>query len=120
VTVGSQLPEPFAVSQDDLQASQRKVSREPVATNDRINETNGAVKSVIGNGRTTVRTARSDNDSPAATASPARKTPVRDAVENASADITKVVTKVSDSIEQAVDGVKDDDNDGDSGEGAAP
>ena len=91
-------PEPFAVSQDDLQASQRKVGREPVATNDRINETNGVGKSVIGNGRTIVRSTGSDNGSQTATASPAHKTPVRDAVKNASTDISKAVTKVSDSV----------------------
>ena len=34
--------------------------------------------------------------------------------------IRRAVTNVSNSIEQAVDGAKDDDNDGDSGEGAAP
>jgi PE-PPE domain len=118
--VGPQLPEPFAVSQDDLQASQRKVSREQVATNHPINETNGAVKSVIGNGRTIVHSARSDNGSQAPTASPAHKTPVRDAVKQASSDISRAVSNVSDSIEQAVGGAKHDGNDGDSGEGAAP
>ena len=39
----------------------------------------------------------------AATASPARKTPVRDAVKNASSDIKKVVTKVSDSIKHGAE-----------------
>ena len=111
--VGSQLPEPSAVTQDDLQAPQRTVGREPAATRDRINETIGAVKSVIGNGRTIVRSAGGDNGSNTATASPARKTPVRDAVTKASSDIKKVVTKVSDSIETALSGGKDDDNDGD-------
>jgi hypothetical protein len=38
---------------------------------------------------------------------------------HASSDIRRSVSNVSDSIEQAVGGVKDDDNDGDSGEGAA-
>jgi PE-PPE domain len=116
----SQLPETLAVSQDDPQASQRKVSREPAATNDPINETIGAVKSVVGNGRTIVRSASSDNGSRTATASPARKTPVRDAVKNASTDITKIVTKVSDGVKQALNGGNDDDDTGDGGEGAAP
>ena len=77
------------------------------------------MKSVIGDGRTIVRSAGSDNGSHAATASPARKTPVRDAVKNASSDITKVVTKVSDSMNKALSGGKDDDNKGDGGEGGA-
>ena len=105
----------LAATQDDLQ---RQVGRELAATRDQINQTIGAVKSVIGDGRTIVRSARSDNGSPAATASPARKTPVRDAVKNASSDITKVVTKVSASIKQALSGGNDDDT-GDGSEGGA-
>ena len=78
------------------------------------------MKSVIGDGRTIVRSAGGDNGSHAATASPARKTPVRDAVKKASSDIKKVVTKVSDSIKTALSGGNDhDDDDGDGGEGAA-
>ena len=77
------------------------------------------MKSVIGDGRTIVRSARSDNGSHATTARPARKTPVRDAVKNASRDITKVVTKVSDSVKTALSGGTDEDNDGDGGEGGA-
>ena len=96
----------LAVTQNDLQ---RQVGRELAATRDQINQTIGAVKSVIGDGRTIVRSAGSDNGSPAATASPARKTPVRDAVTKASSDITKVVTKVSDSVKQALSGGNDDD-----------
>ena len=115
--VGSRLPERFAVSQDDLQASQRKVGREPAATNDRII---GAVKSVLGNGRTIVRSAGSDKGSQTATAGPAHKTPVRDAVTQASSYIRRAVSNVSGSIEPAVKGAKDSDNDADSGEGAAP
>ncbi len=76
------------------------------------------MKSVIGNGRTIVRSAGGDNGSNAATASPARKTPVRDAVSKASSDIKKVVTQVSDSIKKALSGGNDDDN-GDGGEGEA-
>ena len=54
------------------------------------------------------------------TASPARKTPVRDAVTNANSAITKVVTRVSDSLKHALSGgKKDDDNNADGGEGAA-
>jgi hypothetical protein len=67
---------PPAVTQDDLQAPQRK-GRELAATRDQINETIGAVKSVIGDGRTIVRSAGSDNGSNPATAGPARKTPER-------------------------------------------
>jgi len=67
-----------------------------------INQTIGAVQSGIGDGRTIVRSAGGDNGSNPATASTARKTPVRDAVNKASSDITKVVTKVSDSMKQAL------------------
>ena len=116
--VGSQLPEPPAVTQDDLQAPQRK-GRELAATRDQINETIGAVTSVIGDGRTIVRSAGSDNGSHAATAGPARKTPERDAVNKASSDIKKVVTKASDSTKKAPSGGKDNDNNGDRGQGGA-
>ena len=118
--VRSQLPKPLAVTRDDLQAPpQRTVGRELAATRDQMNETIGAVKSVIGNGRTIVRSASGDNRSTAATTSRARKTPVRDTVTKASSDIKKVVTKVSDSIQTALSGGKDDDNNEDGGEGAA-
>ena len=121
--VGSQLPAPPAVTQDDLQASQRK-GRELAATRDQINQTIGAVKSVIGDGRSIVRSAGSDNGSNPATAGPARKTPERDAVNNASSDTKKVVTKASDSTKKAPSGGKDednndDDNNGDRGQGGA-
>ena len=76
------------------------------------------MKSVIGDGRTIVRSAGSDNGSNAATARPARKTPVRDAVETAGSDIKKVVSRVSDSMNKALSG-KDDDDKGDGGEGGA-
>ena len=72
---------------------------------DHINHTIGAVKSVIGNGRTIARSAGSDNDSP--TASPTRKTPLRDAVTRARADVKKVVTHVSDNIKKALGGARD-------------
>ena len=113
------LPKPPAVTHDDLAAPQRTVGGELAMTRDRLNAAVGTVKSVIGDGRTIVRSARSDNGSPAATASPARKTPVRDAIKNASSDITKVVTKVSDSVKQALGGGTDDDDTGDGGEGGA-
>jgi len=114
---------PPAVTQDDLQASQRK-GRELAATRDQINQTIGAVKSVIGDGRSIVRSAGSDNGSNPATAGPARKTPERDAVNNASSDTKKVVTKASDSTKKAPSGGKDednndDDNNGDRGQGGA-
>jgi hypothetical protein len=98
---------PPAVTHDDLETSQTTVRRELAATRDQITETIGAVKSVIGNGRTIVRSASGDNGSTAATTSPARKTPVRDAVTKASSDIKKVVTKVSDSIKTALSGGND-------------
>jgi hypothetical protein len=98
--VGSPLPKPPAITHDDLAASQRTVGRELATTRDRLNAAIGAVKSVIGDERTIVRSARSDNGSHAATASPARKTPVRDAVKIASSDITKAVNKVSEGAER--------------------
>jgi PE-PPE domain/Histidine kinase len=119
IAVRSQLPATAAVTRDDLQAPQRTVGRELAATRDQMNETIGAVKSVIGNGRTIVRSASGDNRSNPATTSRARKTPVRDTVTKASSDIKKVVTKVSDSIQTALSGGKDDDNNEDGGEGAA-
>ncbi len=112
-------PKPPAVTHDDLAAPQRTVGGEPATTRDRLNAAIGTVKSVIGDGRTIVRSARSDNGSPAATTTSARKTPVRDAVKNASSDFTKVVTKVSDSVKQALSGDNDDDDTGDGGEGGA-
>jgi hypothetical protein len=111
--VGSELPEPPAVTQDGLEASQRKVVREPAATRDEVDETIGAVKSVIGDGRAIVRSAGTTNSYNAVTASPTRKTPVRDVVKNASGDIKKVVTKVSDSVDTAMRGGKDDDDNAD-------
>ena len=117
--VRSQLPATAAVTRDDLQAPQRTVGRELAATRDQMNETIGAVKAVIGNGRTIVRSASGDNRSNPATTSRARKTPVRDTVTKASSDIKKIVTKVSDSIQTALSGGKDDDNNEDGGEGAA-
>ena len=116
--VGSQLPKAPAITRDDLQASQRKVGRELADTRAQINQTIGAVKSVIGNGRTIVRSAGGDNGSTAATASPARKTPVRDAASKAGSDLKKVVTHVSDSIKKALSGGNDDAK-GDGGDGEA-
>ena len=113
--VGSPLPKPPAVTHDDLAAPLRTIAREPATTGDRLNAAIGTVKSVIGDGRTIVRSARSDNGSHTTTARPARNTPVRDAVKNASRDITKVVTKVSDSVKTALSGGTDEDNDGDRG-----
>jgi hypothetical protein len=84
-----------------------------------MHRTIGAVKSVIGDGRTIVRSATGDNGSNPATTRPARKTPVRDAVTKASSDIKKVVTTVSDSIQTALSGGNDDDDKGDGGEGGA-
>lgn len=81
--VGSQLPATAAVTGDDLQAPQRTVGRKLAATRDQMNEAVGAVKSVIGNGRSIARSAAGDNGSNPATTRPARKTPVRDAVKQA-------------------------------------
>jgi hypothetical protein len=113
---GSQLLEPTAVTHDDLTTSQRPVGRQLAATRDQIDATVGAVKSVIGDGRTIVRSAGNDNGSTAAPARPARKTPVRDAVKNANAAISKVVTKV-DSVKSALNADNDDDNNGNNGDG---
>ena len=115
--VGSALPKPRAVTRDDLAAPRRTIAREPATTRDGLTAAIGTVKSVIGDGRTIVRSTRGDNGSPATTARPARKTPVRDALNNASTDITKSVTKVSDSMKQARGGTDDSDRSG--GAGAA-
>ena len=76
------------------------------ATRDRLNAAIGTVKSIIGDGRTIVRSG-GDNGSEIGTASPARKTPVRDAFKTASCDFKKVVTKVSDGIKRALSAGKD-------------
>ena len=99
-------------------APQEKVTDTGQATpQEKVTETIGAVKSVIGNGRTIVRSAGSDNGSTAATTSPAGKTPVRDAVKQASSDIKNVVTQVSDNFNKAPSGSSDDDDNGDGGDG---
>jgi PE-PPE domain len=116
--LGSALPKPPAVTHEDRPAPQRTIAREPATTKDRLNAAIGTAKSVIGDGRTIVRSARSDNGSHATTARPARKTPVRDAVNSASGDITKALTKVSDSMKQALSGGADDSDRG-GGEGGA-
>jgi hypothetical protein len=67
------------------------------------------MKSVIGDGRTIVRSGPGGNGSRAAIASPGRKTPLRDAIKKAGGDITKVATKVSDSVKRALGGGNDDD-----------
>jgi hypothetical protein len=85
---------------------------------DQINETIGAVNSVVGNGRNTVTSADNDNGPNTATPSTDRKTPVRDAVEKAGSDITKVVTEVGDNVKKALSDDSDDDN-GDGGDGGA-
>ena len=113
--VGSQLPQPPAVTPEDMQANQRTASRELAATQDQINQTIGAVKSVIGNGRTIVRSAGGDHGLHAVTASSARKTPVRDAITKATNDIKKVVTQFSDSLKTALSG-REDDNSEDGGD----
>jgi hypothetical protein len=112
-------PKPPAVTHNDPTAPQRAVGGELATTRDRLNAAIGTVKSVIGDGRTIVRSARSDNGSDVVTASAARKTPVRDAVTKASTDFTKVVTKVSASVKQALSGGNHDDDTGDGGEGGA-
>ncbi len=93
-TVRSRLPVSPAATRDNLDASLRAPD-----------QTRGAVKSVIGDGRTIIGSAFNDNGSPAATTT-AHKTPLRDAVKNAHNDIKKVVTKVSDSIKKALSGGK--------------
>ncbi len=116
--VGSPLPESVDI-QGHVEADPGKVGQKLPAFMHRINESIGAVKSVIGNGRTIVRSSGDDNGSPTSIAGPARKTPVRDVFKNARRDITKVMTKVSASIKQALSGGKDDDIK-DRGEDASP
>ena len=91
--VGSQPPSPPAVTHGNFETSRPTLRRELAATRDQITETIGAVKSVIGNGRSIVRSAGGDNGSNPATTSPARKTRVRDTVTTASSDIKEVVTR---------------------------
>ncbi len=112
-------PKPPAVTHDHLAAPQRAVG-ELATTRDRLNAAIGTVKSVIGDGRTIVRSARGDKGPHAATASPARKTQVRDASPRPAMTSRRVVTKVSDSMKKALSSGKDDDNNGDGGEGGAP
>jgi hypothetical protein len=102
-------PAPAVTANHDLAAPRLPVGREVAATTrDRLNAAIGTVKSVIGNGRTIVRSDRY-NGSEIGTASPARTTPMRDAIKNVSSDVKKVVTKVSDCIEKALSAGKDED-----------
>ncbi|WP_142386812.1 hypothetical protein [Mycobacterium hubeiense] len=101
-----------AATHDALQSGQRKVRQKLADSRDLVNETIGAVKSAIGNGRTEVRSA-AGQDSTVTTANPARKTPVRDAVNKAAGDITKAVTKASEGVKRALGGDKSDKDDAD-------
>ncbi len=83
-----------------------QVVQELAATRDHLDDTIGAVKSAIGNGRS----AGSDDDNP--TAGPTRKTPLRDAVAKAGADVKKVVTQMSDNVKKALGGDRDKANTG--------
>jgi len=88
-----------AVTADhDFAAPQRPVDRGVATIRNRLDAAIGAVKSVRSGG---------DNGSDA-TASPARKTPVRSAVKDARSEVKKVVTKVSDNIKKARSGGKGD------------
>jgi hypothetical protein len=113
------LPEPPAVTRDALEPGQRRLGRAPVAITHRINQTVDAVTAIIGNGRTHGRSAGGDDGSPTATARPARRTPVRDAVIKARGDITKVVSGVSDRVKNALSR-RGTDGDADGDGGAAP
>jgi hypothetical protein len=93
--VGSEPPAPPAVTHDNLKTSQSTVRRELAATRDQITETIGAVKSVIGDGRTIVRSAGGDHGSTAATTRPAGKTPVRDAALDGYASVTSSMDSYS-------------------------
>ena len=80
----------------------RPDGRQLTPTTDQTHQTRAAVKSVIGDGRTTIRSAFNGNGSPAATTTE-KKTPVRDAVKNARNDIKKVITKVSDRHQKGIE-----------------
>ena len=80
----------------------RPDGRQLTPTTDQTHQTRAAVKSVIGDGRTTIRSAFNGNGSPAATTTE-KKTPVRDAVKNARNDIKKVITKVSDKHQKGIE-----------------
>jgi hypothetical protein len=53
------LPKPPTLTPDDLAAPQLEVGGEPATTRNRINAAMGTVKSLIGDGRTFVRSAPS-------------------------------------------------------------
>jgi hypothetical protein len=108
--VGSQLPKLPAVTHDDLEGSQRAVSRELAATRDQINDTTGEVNSATGNRRTIVRSA-GERGSTEMTTRSERQPSVRDAATKSGSDTNKIVTPVSDSIKQALSGGQDDDRD---------
>jgi PE-PPE domain len=116
--VGSPPPEPVDI-QGHVEADPGKVGQKLPAFMHRINESIGAVKSVIGNGRTIVKSSGDDNGSPTSIAGPARKAPARDAFKDVRSDVKKVMTKLSDSIKKALSGGKDDDIK-DGGEDASP
>lgn len=108
--------QPPAIAQDDPRGSQPRIRQALAAKHSQINQTIGAVKSIIGNGRTIVRSAGGHSGFAADIPRPLRKRPVREAVTNASGDIKSVVAEVSDSIKTALRGGKGDaSEDGDAG-----
>jgi hypothetical protein len=107
--VGSPLPEPPAVTEDDPYARQGKVEHQLPAIMHQIVATSGVMESSIGNGRATVKSTGGDNGSPTSPATPARKMPVRDTLKDANSHVKEVATKVSDSIKNAFSRSKDDD-----------
>jgi hypothetical protein len=110
VKLPASLKSPAASTNTDVDED---IQEAELQTNDSV------VKSVFGNGRTVARSAGSDNDS--ATASPTRKTPLRDAVAKARADVKKVVTQVADNVKKTFGGTRDKANTGPEGDAdAAP
>ena len=81
----------------DQDAVTEKIRSAPGTTHNKVNQTIGAERSVYGNGP--------------------RKTPVRDAIKQASSDIKNVVTQVSDNLNKAPSGSSDDDDNGNGGDG---
>ncbi len=109
-----------AVTHDDLAAPLRTIAREPATTGDRLNAAIGTVKSVIGDGRTIVRSARSDNGS----AYDHRRAGAENAGAGCGQERQHVTSRRSSprfptALRQALSGGADEDDDGDGGEGGA-
>ena len=112
--VEAELPEAPAVTQEQLEQAQRPVGRQLAETRDQVNE----VIETVGNGRTPGASEDDDNGSGTTSSAPARRTPVRDAVNKAGDDLHKEVTKVAHGVKKALGGDKADNDKADNHQGA--